>query len=317
MPRCLLLSLNPGYDRWLEIRTPSAFERIYRADAVRVVASGKGVNVARCFERMGFDDYAGLMIIGGATGRQLLHATQLEGLKLSPFEIAGDTRVNVTALLTYQQDTLTLNEPGPQMQPEEVEGFLRCYADMLSHYPGAWMVISGSAPRGFDTAAYLRLLSLARDGGHPLTVDISGPWLKASVEGPLETLKINREEFTAAFAFDPFEDWPRTRDFARRHAIHTLILTDGARGSVALDASGEALRARFLPEGMGAYAVGSGDSYMAGYLMARFAGEGLSGAIAQATAFGMANAYQLEPALIHPDSVARAASFVRVEPLEA
>lgn len=313
----VLLSLNPGYDRWLEISHPSAFERVYRADSVRVVASGKGINVARCFTRMGFHDYTGLCIAGGQTGALLDRAIKGEGLRLETFFIEEETRVNVTALMTYRQDTLTLNESGPRIRPEETQGFFKEYERMLGENGGARVVVSGSAPVGFDTDDYLRLIDTARGLGHRLIIDIGGQWLIDSVKGPVDTLKINREEFMQAFQFDGFADPGRALGFSRDHRIDTLVITDGVRGAVAADAARGTWRARFDPSRSGAYAVGSGDSFLAGYLIARAKGDDLAGSLREATAFGMANSLKLEPAMIDAADVESARRHVTVEESES
>ena len=311
----ILLDMNPGCDRWLVIGKPSAFQRVFRADSVKIVASGKGINVARCFARMGFHRYTGLYIAGGDMGRMLTKMVIREGLDMRAIGIQDETRVNMTALLTYQQETITFNEPGPHILEDEIHAFFSVYRKMLDDHPGADVVISGSAAADFSVSHYLRLLAYARETDHRLMIDIGGAWLKKSVGDALDTLKINREEFKHAFGIDAMLEQEKMKRFINRHPIRTIIVTDGANGSVAYSSAGESWTGEFNASAAGGYAVGSGDSFMAGYLAAKAAGAGICEALKEATAYGMANARVFEPAMIDPKLVREAYPYIIVKRL--
>lgn len=311
----ILLSMNPGYERWLGMDNPPAVKGVYRASTVEKVASGKGVNVARCFLRMGFYDYGGLYIAGGDIGALLEKELKNEGIALEPFHIADETRVNVIAMLGYDKSSIVINEPGPVMEKEEIRAFYARYLKMLKENPAAGVIISGSAPRGFGEEDYLSLLDGARRMGNPLVVDIGGKLLVQSVKGPLDVLKINREEFLAAFGFDPWEHGEEAWGFALNHKINTLIVTDGLEGSRAWNKEEGQFFARFDHRCAGSYAVGSGDSYLAGYLMAWARGMDMKEALRQATALGMANAHVLAPGMVDEKTVSQMAPNIWVEAL--
>ena len=309
----ILLDMNPGCDRWLVIDRPSAFEKVYRADSVKTVASGKGINVARCFHRMGFHDYTGLYIAGGDVGKMLVKRIGREGLNMRAIPIHDETRVNMTALLTYKRDTITFNEPGPHMEQAEISAFFEAYERILDENPGACVVVSGSASADFDTDSYLRLLESARKKKRRLMIDIGGEWLKSSASGATDTLKVNREEFRYAFGIDAMLEQDQMKRFIDRHAVHTVIVTDGVNGSIAYDSAGGIWDTNIHTSAAGGYAVGSGDSFFAGYLMATASDAGISEALRYATACGIANAQVFEPAMIDPQRVRDAYQYIKVK----
>lgn len=263
----LLLSMNPGFDRWHIVETEPKLPRVCRANKALGIVSGKGLNVARAFHRLGFENYSCLNIEGGRIGRLISAACRDEGLNVQGFEVGDESRINLTILKEYERDTMSYNEPGPCLLPAETGGFLHAVRERLASNPDAALVISGSAPDGFDLAAYLRMLDDARADGHPVMADIGGAWLPETVGGPLALLKINREEFELAFGFDGYADTAALTCFAMRKGIKTVVLTDGASGSISVSGH-DVVRCTLLQGCGGCWAVGSGDAFFAGYLSA-------------------------------------------------
>lgn len=92
----------------------------------------------------------------------------------------------------------------------------------------------------------------------------------------------------------------------------TAVVTDGALGAVVADAGG-AWRAEPDPE-PGRYAIGSGDSFLAGLLLGLERGDPLPDALALASATGSANTRRPGGALFDRGDVDAALARIRVVP---
>src|SRR5207253_1163218 len=75
----LTVTLNPCLDKSLFIQRNAPIETL-RAQTVRDLAGGKGVNVSRALRRMGVE-VASLMPLGGHSGAHTAELARLEGLE--------------------------------------------------------------------------------------------------------------------------------------------------------------------------------------------------------------------------------------------
>ena len=307
----IILSLNPGFDRWLVVNTPPKLPRVCRADRALSIVSGKGINVARVFAGLGFGDYTVLNLEGGEIGRLIAESCLVEGIKLENFPIAGENRINTTIIKEYEKDTMTYNEPGPSLSSDEAAGFLSLVKKRLDENPGAALVLSGAAPDGFDMNIYLELLKYARESGHGIMADVGGEWLDATLGGPIELLKINREEFALGFGFDGYADTQALGRFMAEREICSVVLTDGSDGSLTLDRDG--LVRCTLASGCGGYwAVGSGDAFYAGYLYALSLEKNTAERMIFANACGIANTTVYGPCTFEAGAARDFEKFVSV-----
>ncbi|GAB3404614.1 hypothetical protein GCM10027515_16840 [Schumannella luteola] len=183
-----------------------------------------------------------------------------------------------------------------------------------------WLAISGSLPPAL-IAGLGPVVEAALAAGVRLAVDSSGEGLRALLEARPHVVKVNRSE--AAGALELPEQTP-LRELAG--ALRTLtsrpdgdgglvVVTDGAHGALALDADGAWL-AHPDPE-PGRFAVGSGDSFLAGLVAGLSAGETTASALARASAAGSANTRALGAGRFSADDVAAATERIRVEALDS
>jgi 1-phosphofructokinase/tagatose 6-phosphate kinase len=200
------------------------------------------------------------------------------------FWIEDSNRINTALVYEYENKMLMINEPGPLMKPGEIEGFMEFFKDHVR--PGMNLVISGSAPRGFENGSLLQLVRIAREAGCSLKVDIAGSWLSKIVTVSPELLKINADELKVAFGINK-DDFKSMDDFRREYSIRDLIITNGKMGSVWLSES-EKLHARSTKV-FSDFSVGSGDSFFAGLIYGQEAKMSKREALKIATACGAAN----------------------------
>lgn len=293
----VILSMNPGYDRWLFVHKESPFPTVVRADSVLKLISGKGLNLARVFNNLGFTNYCALNLIGGEIGDILNSHASKEGLITQPCFVEDETRINIGVIRTYNKTLTTYNEPGPIVQETEVNQYIAQAKELLLREKNSCLVFSGSAPRGFGASHVLTLVKWANKQNIPVCVDIGGEWLEAVVAYPLHLLKINREEFFHAFHIDVKEK-EKIRDFKNAHKITTLVITDGERGSYAWGEENEFFHCTVqnIEDSVG-FTVGCGDSFLAGYLIEMANGSNLKEKLLIGNACGIANTRRYGPAV--------------------
>ena len=273
------------------------------------LAESKGINVGRVFNTLGFADYRCISVVGGGIGRIIRDSVAREGINSLYYEIDGDSRVNTALVYEGRKEVLVINEPGPIMTEEEVEGFLLFCRGAIDA-PGA-LVVSGSAPRGFAPRHLLRVVDAAAAAGIPVKADIAGVWLSSLLERPLDLLKLNEDEFFLAFGIKA-DDRDRVLDFKLRHGIRVLMITEGARGCTAFSADGACYKAS-LSNVETNIAVGSGDSFFAGFLYGEAMKYSFEDSLHLANACGYANTSRYGAGVFDCEDIKKARESVRVE----
>ncbi|MDF2826715.1 MAG: pfkB [Mycobacterium sp.] len=203
--------------------------------------------------------------------------------------IDGDIRSNIS--LTQPDGTVTkVNEPGPQLSPDECDRLTAAVTDQLA---GArWLVCAGSLPAGIPAHWYAELAAL----GVPVAVDTSGAPLAESLAAEPAVVKPNLHELAELTGVVPAtlgEVVDAAREVRRRGAA-TVLASLGADGAVLVDADG-ALWGQ-APVTQVVSTVGAGDAMLAGYLSC---GGDRTAALATALQWGAA-AVQHEGTLFTP-----------------
>ena len=291
----IILSMNPGYDQWHVIYNPPVIDGVYRADKVFRFVSGKGLNVARVLKNLGFEGYVCVNIIGGGTGEIISRRSKEEGICCREFRISEESRINTCVMMEYSHESVSYNEPGPKLSRDEVKQFKDYLSVQLRKERDCDVVISGAPCRGITEDDFRDILSLITAEGNELIVDVSGRWLQIAAEFPLRLLKVNREEFKEAFYMDAFIFDHDLKRFKTQKRINDLIVTDGKNGCVVLCKDGRCFYGGVRGVAGGSYPVGSGDSFLAGYLTRYAQGAGIKECVRYANACGLANTYEYGP----------------------
>ncbi|KAF1005155.1 MAG: Tagatose-6-phosphate kinase [Luteibacter sp.] len=175
------------------------------------------------------------------------------------------------------------------------------------------LVCTGSLPPGFCTDYYA---TLARDAVVPCFVDASGAALHAAAAAQPFLLKPNAQEAgeLVGRVIDHVEDAAAVvADLGERGVRHPVV-TLGGQGAVGADANG-VWHARLDVEGV-RNAVGSGDCFLAGMVVALLRGEGMDEALRLAVACGAANALGDETGYIRMDTVRELLPRVRLHRID-
>ncbi|MGZ8437185.1 MAG: PfkB family carbohydrate kinase, partial [Candidatus Limnocylindrales bacterium] len=149
-------------------------------------------------------------------------------------------------------------------------------------------------------------------------VDADGVVLAQAIAAHPWLVRVNAEEAARATGLEPngeAEALAAARAL-REGGAEIAIVTRGVDGAVLVDEDGDAWRLGPPPE-RGPYPVGSGDSFLAGFLRGIAGGSSAPEATRWAVAAGAANALRPGQGAIDPADVARIRPLVSLAPLPA
>lgn len=264
---------------------------VFRPPDYVVAAGGKGINVARAVRCLGGESIcAGFL--GGHTGRFLAELAENEGLASRwTFLAAGETRTCIIVTDPDARRTTVVNESGPTVTAADWE---RMGDDIASAAQTArFVAFSGSLPPGSPLDSFTNTMTRLRSLGVEVWVDTSGKPLEAAAAVRGLPIKINDHEIAALLGITintPQEAAEAGVKLCSRIDAPVAV-TLGRHGAVLADETG-CWYAR-PPEIASASAVGSGDSFLAGLLVALERGQPSSEALRHAAAAGTANALTL------------------------
>ncbi len=185
----ITVTLNPAVDKTARVKELNigGLNRIY---GMRSDAGGKGINVSRAISALGGESLA-MGFLGGAAGSIIRDTLNLEDIRFSFTEIAGETRTNLK--LIADDGTITeINEPGPEIASGEFEALRRDMDRQIQ--AGDLLVLSGSAPRGVPNTIYAELTELAHSRGAKVLLDADGGLFAEALGAKPDIIKPNIHE---------------------------------------------------------------------------------------------------------------------------
>lgn len=253
------LTMNPTVDVSFEV------DRLFpthknRGRNERHDPGGGGINVARVFARLG-GNVRCFYLAGGATGAALDVLLDRNGPDRCRIDINGETRVAMAVLDRESGLQYRLVADGPEITPDDVN---RCL-EHLESADFAYLVASGTLPRGAPDDFYAKLAALVARRGARMVLDSSGRGLAHGLAGgriflakpSLEELRAlcgRRLETDAEIA-------EAGREIVRQGQCENVAVTLGSNGAFLINAQGT-LRLPAVPVET-VSAVGSGDSFVA------------------------------------------------------
>ncbi|HSQ41464.1 MAG TPA: PfkB family carbohydrate kinase [Fibrobacteraceae bacterium] len=256
-----ILGLNPAWQRLFFVNRLQPGQ-VYRLDAARECASGKGINFARVFSLLGGQPSC-WQFAGGSTGKKLQYELDSISMEHHTIPITGATRI-CTTLSDSDGNSTELIEPGPILSPEECEAF---FQGLSRAWPGMKRIaLCGTAPQGFDWP-HLNALMI---GNRKIYLDawtgVQG-WLEQGVEllkinaqelvQLLEESHVGKEKFSQTLVQKALTRWP----------IRVLVITQGSQYAFACTQGKTwSLQPPHLDQFVNA--IGAGDAFLAGWIHA-------------------------------------------------
>ena len=289
--------------------------RVHRPQQTLTVAGGKGINVARVYRTLGGDALA-TGFLGGEQGRIVARELAREKIAGDFVEVAGETRVCVAIVDPNSGTQTEVNERGPNVTSDEVNGLRDKFSRLLSQHPFDFVVLSGSLPPDAPDSLYAELIEIAQAANVPTVLDASGDALRQGIAARPWLVKPNQFELQALLN-RPIETDAEILSAARelhRSGIAHVIASRGERGAVYAGDSG---RWQAVPPQIEfASAVASGDSFVAAFLWAWQFGEkprDPENALRLATGAGAANAMVIGAGFCSRESIFEQAARSEVQ----
>ncbi len=308
----LTVTSNPAIDRTLHVPhlTPRT---VHRATHVHLAAGGKGLNVTRAGRTLGTKVLATGPLTGRA-GQIFADLAQAEGIPAAWHWLKkGDTR---TCLLINHDtgDTTVINEKGPTLTDTDWARFAAHVTQVAR--PAKAVAFAGSLPLGVDPERLGQLAHTLATPNRAIYVDTSGPALSAILAHPEGLcIKVNRSELAESLNL---KTTPQTLDHLveagqtlLQRGAKLLVVTLGEEGALAIASSGT-WQASAPPVEI-VSTVGSGDSMLAGLIVARLEGKPLDTALAFGIACGSANVMSNLPGRFKRSAVEALSPQIRCE----
>lgn len=262
-------------------------DRVHRPSAVRTVAGGKGINVARVLTTLGRNAIA-TGFVGGCNGATILEKIAIEGLAHDFVKIRSESRLCIAIVDPNTGIQTEVNENGPAISPNEIADMMDKVIELL---PGRqYITLCGSCPPGVPTSFYGDIIKAARSRGVKAVLDTSGEHLQEALKAKPYMVKPNVAELSqiAGREILTVEEIVRSAKSLKQFGVRITAVTMGRAGAIVTD--GVQTWHATPPEIRFASAVGSGDAFLAAFLDDLISGSALPDALVSGTAAGAANA---------------------------
>ncbi|MGT2716472.1 1-phosphofructokinase [Streptococcus respiraculi] len=251
------VTLNPAIDYIVRL-THIESGAVNRMDSSDTFAGGKGINVSRILQRLGYASTA-TGFIGGFTGEFIKNGLVAEAIGTQFVQVDQDTRINVK--IKADQET-EINGLGPVVTDEQLAEL----EDILSHVTADdTVVFAGSAPASLGNQVYNRLIPQAKKAGAEVVCDFEGQTLLDSLAHEPLLVKPNNHELEAIFGvtFHSREDIVRyAKEILVKGAKNVIV---SMAGDGALLVTGDVTYFAKPIKGTVKNSVGAGDSMVAGF----------------------------------------------------
>jgi 1-phosphofructokinase family hexose kinase len=291
---------------------------VMRFRSILTSAGGKGLNLARAAAALESEACV-VGFLGGWIGRLVAELAGNERLRVHPYWIEAETRVN-TIVLEDSGRVTVFNEEGPRLEASLASGLL----DLLgSHLVESALVVAiGSLPPGLPSTLYADCVGLARSRHLPIIVDAAREALVAVLAAEPDILAPNVFEAEGALGRasaelvtdDPAELRERSLAAARelaRAVRQAAIVKAGADGAAV--ATRDQLWFATAPPVVTRNPISAGDAFAAGFAAGMARGLPLVEAVRLAVAAGSASVETLQPGALDEERVAELFAHVRVE----
>ena len=310
--RILCVSLNSSIDRRIRVPRLNTGE-VNRAISAEPEAGGKAAHVAFAARALSAD-VRWLGLLGGPEGEGCREGLQTRGITAVCVPIAGRTRTNLEIIDEATGDITEVLEPGPAITPRELQSFVERFAGEVN--ASAIVVLSGSLPRETPTSIYADLIVCAKNAGCDVLMDTSGEALSCSLDAGPSLVKPNRSEAEAILGrkIENIDDATIAAGRLKALGPDEVIISLGMHGAIA--ACDRAVHA-VPPQVSVLSAVGSGDSMLAGWAVARLQGRSFEDRLRFAVACGAANCVASSPGIISAETVQQFLPLVKLQPCSA
>ncbi|WP_394139417.1 1-phosphofructokinase [Cytobacillus oceanisediminis] len=286
-PSILTVTLNPAIDTAYRLEYLKTGSTTRTKKPLKTVG-GKGLNVTRVLSILG-ESVTATGFLGGSNGTYIRNELARLGVRDEFVQILGETR-QCLAFIDSRNNHTEILEEGPSISSEEQEEIRKLLRVLIPEVN--ILVVSGSLPLGVSSNLYQWMIREAKNHGVKVLLDTSGEALAESLLLGPYLIKPNREELEEILGCScqgEEEIWKAMEKIAEK-GIEVVIVSDGDKGSLVYY-KGERLKV-VSAEIRAVSAVGSGDSFIAGFAAGLSKGYSIKDTLVLASACGSANALE-------------------------
>ncbi len=280
--------LNPAFDKTVQVSS-FTIDAVNRITELRWDAGGKGINVSKVIHELGGTSVA-YALLAGSTGHAIEQAVRASGIELVVQWVEGETRTNLKIVDSTLHTNTDVNEPGPQVTENDLEGLLARLAGDIS--AGDIVILSGSLPKDTTPHTYGNWVRVCNEAGARVFLDADGNALSAGISAGPDLIKPNDHELSELVG-RKLTTTGELASAARElmgQGVGQVVVSRGSQG--ALFVSPEATICAGSPKVIVGSTVGAGDSMMAAIAYATSEGLGANEMARLASATGAANVMQ-------------------------
>lgn len=304
----LTVTLNPAIDKTY---TLPGFKQgsVWRAQEVRALPGGKGLNVTRVLRTMGARVRA-TGFLAGHNGRWVQSALEEMEIASDFVWVDGETRLCLTIVDPDNRMITELRESGPTLNEHYLEKFRAHLASLLDQ--SKVVVFSGSLPPGLPLETYRVLVDDVRRAGKRTVLDTSGEAFATALCAHPDIVKPNRAELEAWWGrpCSSVADALGAAQELQRKTGGWAVVSLGEDGAVLCSSRGVWHAPALTVKAVNT--VGCGDAMVAGLAMALVEDRDEEAALCLATALAASNAEHPEGGIVDPADVEEWAKKVRV-----
>ncbi|THV20267.1 1-phosphofructokinase family hexose kinase [Peteryoungia ipomoeae] len=300
MEKILCIALNPAIDI-SSVADVVRHTHKTRTHDQQQFPGGGGINVARVLCELGATGDCELMFLsGGATGDLLQAMLRAFPVVQRPFPIHDPVRVAFAVREETSQLEYRFVPEGPLVTDVELQPLLEAVAET----DAAYVVASGSLPRGVPDDTYVKIAKMAHQRRARFVLDTSGPALTACLSHAQAFLvKPSLGEFESFVGrkLQHDEVGPVAQEFVRKGCAQHIAVTLGSDGAV-LASGDHVLRVPAIDVPVKS-ATGAGDSFVAGMVWSLAQGSTVAEAFRLGQAAGAATVMTAGTELCHRKDV--------------
>ncbi len=224
------VTMNPAIDKTVEL-DQFVHNGLNRVQNSTSDVGGKGINVSKTIHSLGGTSIA-TGFLAGDSGKNIVNALDQLGIQNDFVFVEGETRTNLKIVETGGILT-EVNEKGPDID----EASLKALTDKLLSYAkeGTLFVLAGSVPMGVPKDIYQSLITLLKEKGAKVLLDVDGPMFVEGLEAAPHIVKPNQFELQQYFEIPGEISKEMLEGMGRKlleKGIEIVAISRGADGAV-------------------------------------------------------------------------------------
>ena len=262
----------------------------HRASESLTLPGGKGVNIARALKTLGQPVIVS-GLVGGRAGQQIVEALGRENILNDFARIAGESRTSTAVIDSTNMSQTEVIEYGPVVSAQELQAFIE-ELDLLAkgaHY----MIFAGSLPRRVPDEFYGTVLTRLRKARCVTLVDSAGEPLRLALRGHPDFVapNVHEAEDLVGHEFHDGQDVIDALEIICEMGAQSAIITksDGCFARIKHGRHHRVYQATIPLFETIVSSVGSGDSFLAGFVASHFEKRNVGECLRRGLACGAAN----------------------------